>query len=120
MLYFVSTPIGNLLDISYRAIEVLKSVDVIACEDTRHSLPLLNKYEIKKPLISYQKFNEVSSSQKIIDLLLDGKSVAVISHDNEADSKAEHGIGYAGIGIDAHPFVGNQKRVVRGTYKVDD
>ena len=79
MLYFVSTPIGNLLDISYRAIEVLKSVDVIACEDTRHSLPLLNKYEIKKTLISYQKFNEVSSSQKIIDLLLDGKSVAVIS-----------------------------------------
>ena len=58
MLYFVSTPVGNLKDISLRALEVLKSVDVIACEDTRTSLKLLNHYEIKKPLVAYHKFNE--------------------------------------------------------------
>lgn len=79
MLYFVSTPIGNLGDITYRAVEVLNSVDVIACEDTRHSLPLLNKYGIKKQLLSYQKFNEAAVSLKIVELLKDGKNVAVIS-----------------------------------------
>ncbi len=79
MLYFVSTPIGNLGDITYRAVEVLSSVDVIACEDTRHSLPLLNKYGIKKSLISYQKFNEAEVSANILDMLKQGKTVAVIS-----------------------------------------
>ncbi len=79
MLYFVGTPIGNLKDISLRAIEVLKSVDEIACEDTRHSLGLLNAYEIKKPLFSYHKFNENECSEKIIAKLLDGKNIAVIS-----------------------------------------
>lgn len=79
MLYFIATPIGNLKDISYRAVEILNSVDLIACEDTRHSLTLLNHYGIKKPLISYHKFNEESSSDKIISELLSGKDVAVIS-----------------------------------------
>ena len=79
MLYFVGTPIGNLKDITYRAVETLKSVDVIACEDTRHSLALLNHYGIKKPLISYHKFNEKESSEKIIEILKEGKNVAVIS-----------------------------------------
>ncbi len=79
MLYFVATPIGNLKDISFRAIEVLKSVDIIACEDTRHSLRLLDAYEIKKPLVSYHKFNEQTSGQKIIEELKNGKNVAVIS-----------------------------------------
>ena len=79
MLYFVSTPIGNLKDISFRAVEVLKQADVIACEDTRHSLVLLNAYDIKKPLISYHKFNESNASDKIIELLRQGKEVAVIS-----------------------------------------
>ena len=79
MLYFVATPIGNLKDISYRAIEVLNSVDVIACEDTRNSLKLLNHYNIHKKLIAYHKFNEDSSSNGIIELLNQGKNVAIIS-----------------------------------------
>ena len=79
MLYFVATPIGNLADMSFRAVETLKNVDLIACEDTRHSLTLLNHYGIKKPLISYHKFNEKENSEKIIASLLEGKNVAVIS-----------------------------------------
>ena len=79
MLYFVATPIGNLKDISLRALEVLKSVDEIACEDTRHSLGLLNAYEIKKPLFSYHKFNEKECGEKIIEKLKSGKNIAVIS-----------------------------------------
>ncbi len=79
MLYFVATPIGNLKDISLRALEVLKSVDEIACEDTRHSLGLLNHYDIKKPLFAYHKFNEVKTAEKIIEKLKDGKNIAVIS-----------------------------------------
>ena len=79
MLYFVSTPIGNMGDITYRAVETLKSVDVIACEDTRRSLALLNRYDIKKELIAYHKFNEVKETEKITELLKAGKNVAVIS-----------------------------------------
>lgn len=79
MLYFVATPIGNLKDISYRAIEVLESVDVIACEDTRNSLKLLNYYNIHKKLIAYHKFNEKNSADGIISLLNEGKNVAIIS-----------------------------------------
>ena len=79
MLYFVATPIGNLKDISLRALEVLKSVDEIACEDTRHTLGLLNAYEIKKPLFSYHKFNERESGEKIIEKLKSGKNIALVS-----------------------------------------
>ena len=79
MLYFVGTPIGNLKDISLRAIEVLKSVDEIACEDTRHSIGLLNAYEIKKPLFSYHKFNEKESGEKLIEKLKAGKNIALIT-----------------------------------------
>lgn len=79
MLYFVGTPIGNLKDISDRAKEVLSAVDEIACEDTRHSLGLLNAIEIKKPLFSYHKFNEKEVSEKIIEKLKEGKNIAVIS-----------------------------------------
>ena len=79
MLYFVATPIGNLNDISNRALETLKSVDLIACEDTRHSLKLLNAYDIKKPLIAYHKFNEKKQAEVIIEELKKGKNVAIIS-----------------------------------------
>ncbi len=79
MLYFVATPIGNLLDISLRAIETLKSCDVIACEDTRHSKILLDHYDIKAKTIAYHKFNEKNSANGIISLVKDGKNVAIIS-----------------------------------------
>ncbi len=78
-LYLVATPIGNLGDITLRALETLKLVDIIACEDTRHTLTLLNKYEIKKPLISYHKHKEQEGSQKIIELLSQGKNIALVS-----------------------------------------
>jgi len=68
MIYFVSTPIGNLEDISYRAVNVLREVDIIACEDTRHSKILLDHYEIKAKTIAYHKFNEQNSADGIIEL----------------------------------------------------
>lgn len=77
--YIVPTPIGNLGDITLRAIEVLKSVDVIACEDSRVTQKLLNKYEIKTKLISYHKFNERERVQKFLDLLREGKNIALVS-----------------------------------------
>ena len=79
MLYLVATPIGNLKDMTYRAVEVLNQVDEIACEDTRHSLTLLNAYGISKPLVSYHKFNEKQSGEKLIEKLKAGKNIALIS-----------------------------------------
>ena len=79
MLYLVGTPIGNLKDISLRALEVLKEVDEIACEDTRHSKTLLAHYDINKPLFSYHKFNERESGEKLIEKLKAGKNIALIT-----------------------------------------
>ena len=79
MLYFVATPIGNLEDISFRAVKILSECDVIACEDTRHSQILLNNYNIKAKTIAYHKFNEQNSADGIIELIKNGKNVAVIS-----------------------------------------
>lgn len=79
MLYLVATPIGNLQDITYRAIETLKICDYILCEDTRHSRLLLNHYDIHKPLKSYHKFNEASQAEPILADLKMGKQIALIS-----------------------------------------
>ena len=79
VLYIVGTPIGNLGDITFRAVETLKNADVIACEDTRHTLQLLTHFEIRKPLISCRAQNESIAAQKIISLLEEGKNVAYAS-----------------------------------------
>lgn len=78
-LYLVPTPIGNLKDITLRGLETLKEADFIAAEDTRQTLKLLNHFNIKKPLISYHKYNEQVKSDKIIELLIEGKIVALVS-----------------------------------------
>ena len=78
-LYLVATPIGNLDDITFRAINVLKNVDLIAAEDTRHTLKLLNYYEISKPLISYHRHNEHVKAGLLIDKILEGKNIAIVT-----------------------------------------
>tara|TARA_Y200000002_G_scaffold350856_1_gene328453 strand:+ start:3483 stop:4316 length:834 start_codon:yes stop_codon:yes gene_type:complete len=78
-LYIVSTPIGNLDDITLRALEVLKKSDIILCEDTRRSIKLLNHYKIKKKLVSYHKFNEKKKLDNIIEYFNDGKILSLIS-----------------------------------------
>lgn len=79
ILYIVATPIGNLGDITLRALEVLRSVDVIACEDARHTLKLLNHYEIKKHLVSLHARNEKQATYKVLKMLEDGRDVAYVS-----------------------------------------
>lgn len=78
-LYLVATPIGNLEDITFRAIKTLKEVDLIAAEDTRHTLKLLNYYEISKPLISYHRHNEEIKKDLLINKLLEGNNIAIVT-----------------------------------------
>ena len=78
-LYLVATPIGNLEDITIRALNVLREVDLIAAEDTRHTLGLLNHFEISKPLISYYKQTEKARSEVLIEKLREGKNIAIVS-----------------------------------------
>ena len=79
MLYLVGTPIGNLADITLRALETLRAVDLIAAEDTRHSLRLLGRYEIRKPLVSFHEHNEARRTQELIARLREGAQVALIT-----------------------------------------
>lgn len=78
-LYLVATPIGNLEDMTYRAVRILKEVDIIAAEDTRNSIKLLNHFEIKTPMTSYHEFNRYDKADQLVGELLGGKDVAVIT-----------------------------------------
>ena len=78
-LYLVATPIGNLEDITYRAVRILKEVDLILCEDTRQTLKLLNHLNISKKLDTYHRHNEEEKKEKVIDLLKSGMNIALVT-----------------------------------------
>ena len=78
-LYIVATPIGNLKDITFRAIETLKQVDLIVCEDTRQTRKLLNHYKIKKPVLSYHQHSNEKKLQRLIDKMKKGENIAYVS-----------------------------------------
>ncbi len=78
-LYLVATPIGNLQDMTFRAVETLRSVDLIACEDTRHTRNLLNHFRISNRVVSYHQHNEKERSEEFVDRLLNGDSIAIVS-----------------------------------------
>ena len=79
ILYIVATPIGNLEDITFRALRILKEVDLIICEDTRITKKLLDRYQIKKPLLSYHQHSKIQKVDYIISLLKEGKNLALVS-----------------------------------------
>jgi 16S rRNA (cytidine1402-2'-O)-methyltransferase len=109
-LFIVGTPIGNLGDMTHRAVEILRSVDIIACEDTRTSRTLLNKYLINKPLIAHHSKNERDSTQGIVKLLSEGKNIGIIT-DSGMPSISDPGamlvsaVRDAGFDIDVIPGV---------------
>ena len=78
-LYLCATPIGNLEDMTFRVIRTLKEVDMIAAEDTRNSIKLLNHFEIKTPMTSYHEYNKIEKGHKLVQMLLDGKNLALIT-----------------------------------------
>ena len=78
-LYLCATPIGNLEDITFRVLETLKSVDLIAAEDTRHSIKLLNHFDIKVPMTSYHEFNKIEKAKVLVQKMLEGTNIAVIT-----------------------------------------
>ena len=114
-LYICPTPIGNLEDITYRTLKVLNEVDLIAAEDTRHSIKLLNHFEIKKPLFSYHQHNEQGKSEQIIDAGMPGISdpgedliKQAIENNIEIDvlpGATAFTVALVGSGLDTHKFV---------------
>lgn len=78
-LYLVATPIGNLEDITYRALKTLREADIIGAEDTRHSIKLLNHFDIKTPMTSYHEYNKVDKARQLVGEILSGKNVAIIT-----------------------------------------
>lgn len=78
-LYLCATPIGNLDDMTFRVLDTLRSVDVIAAEDTRNSIKLLNRFEIKTPMTSYHEYNKVEKAEKLISMMQEGKNIALIT-----------------------------------------
>src|SRR3984893_16262900 len=78
-LYLVGTPIGNLEDLTFRALRILKEVDQIACEDTRHTSKLLNHYQINKPLVSYHEHNEMTRAPELVVALEQGAKIALVA-----------------------------------------
>lgn len=79
ILYIVATPIGNLSDVTYRAIEIFKNVDLIACEDTRHTRILLDRYQINKPTVSYHQHSKLAKIEYLLEELKSGKNIALVS-----------------------------------------
>ncbi len=78
-LYLVATPIGNLEDITYRAVRILREADLIACEDTRQTRKLLDHYDIQKPTISYHEHNEMERTEELVSRMLAGTTIALVS-----------------------------------------
>ena len=79
VLYLCATPIGNLEDITFRVVRTLKEVDKIAAEDTRHSIKLCNHFDIQTPLTSYHEHNKIEKAKKLVEELLDGKNIALVT-----------------------------------------
>ncbi len=79
ILYLCATPIGNLEDMTYRCVRILKEVDLIAAEDTRNSIKLLNHFEIDTPMTSYHEFNKIEKAHTLLAALKEGKNIAVIT-----------------------------------------
>ena len=78
-LYLCATPIGNLEDMTYRCIRILKEADLIAAEDTRNSIKLLNYFEIRTPMTSYHEYNKIEKGRKLVERLLGGENIALVT-----------------------------------------
>ena len=95
-LYLCATPIGNLEDMTFRVIRTLKEVDMIAAEDTRNSIKLLNHFEIKTPMTSYHEYNKIEKAHTLIEKMQGGMNIALITDAGGKESGTDHRCGYTG------------------------